>query len=305
MVHRKRWKCPNCGRFWDIPIGNDSSRCPKCKPPDPQTSAEDFGEREFQSFYSRFAVDSGESNQESKRPADAEPFFVPLPAIAPETRPKALFTRLLVRKRKKAHSFAFALTAALIVCCVGLITLFVLERPKPAERAATEPEATPEVPGSNVAKEESAITLAEFDSWFGRQSEPDEMLWLSFPGLMEQENRQNAKKRGQMKRVALRDAERTKKWNEIRGRRVTWQGTVAGVVTMDDGDRALLFGSSGPSMLQIMVRLQKGRTADFLRVGDTVAYSGLLDSIVNLGVAVHLNIVDGRIVIRSNPGAAD
>ena len=31
MVERQRWRCPKCGRRWDIPVGHNPTECPKCK----------------------------------------------------------------------------------------------------------------------------------------------------------------------------------------------------------------------------------------------------------------------------------
>jgi hypothetical protein len=156
------------------------------------------------------------------------------------------------------------------------------------------PVATTEPPESgNTKDEQSAISLAEFDSLFGRETEENEFIRLTVPQLMQQETK--PRRRAQMKRIERRDLERNNKWKEIHGKRVNWRGSVD-LVTTIDGRRAVCFGASGGSKLQIAVQLRSDHVADNLRTGDQVTYNGVLDSVVNLGLGIHLNITDGVII---------
>jgi hypothetical protein len=92
MVERRRWKCPNCGRTWDIPIGHNPQSCPKCMSREAQSPASTDPERQLQDFYTRPRSEPASSawspqtptephqNQQPPRP---EPFFIGLPHESP------------------------------------------------------------------------------------------------------------------------------------------------------------------------------------------------------------------------------
>jgi hypothetical protein len=236
---------------------------------------------------------AGEDNAQS--PVSAEPFFIPVPSdsldlhASPTRNPVA-------RNRKQGGGFPVAVAMACVASCLllGGWIAFQKSTTKPAsvnappfQDAATKTEVV------NAKDEQSAISLVEFDSLFGRETEENEFGWLMVPQLMQQETKPGS--RAQMKRIEKRDLERKNKWKEIRGKRVTWRGSVD-LVTTINGMRAVCVGASGGSKLQIAIQLRSDCVLENLRTGDQVTYNGVLDSIVNLGLGVHLNITDGTII---------
>jgi hypothetical protein len=358
MVERRRWQCPQCGRKWEIPIGHDPTGCPRCEHGTSESSAAEAGERDFQAFFSRFAVETSRRTSLSK-PVDgaareekaqslagAEPFFIPLSTESSDTHAAPMRNPLAGRRRKQRGGFPIAVAVACVASCLLLGGLIAYQKsttksaianaprvqnaaPKPG--AATKIEVVRDVgpgivPGAalknrpksepfrptldgdapispvataepsesgNATHEQSAISLAEFDSLFGRETEENEFVQLTLPQLMQQETKPG--RRAQMKRIERRDLERNNKWKEIRGKRVTWRGSVDFVTTIN-GRRGVCFGASGGSKLQIAIQLRSDRVAENLHTGDQVTYNGVLDSIVNLGLGMHLNIADGVII---------
>jgi hypothetical protein len=315
MVERRRWQCPKCGSRWDIPAGRDPKRCPKCKEGQRLERTDDPGERDFEAFAAKLSAESSAHGSFPKStngtareagplgPVSSEPFFVPLRAEAP-ARYTPLASPIAARKRRR--SSGLPVSVAVVACILMLFGLVTLQRINSRHDGASAEEAREniEVPESNPSQEESAITLAEFDAWFGREAEHYEFIRSALPGVMEQDNAQGNLSSAEMKRIKLRQSQRDKKWREIHGKTVQWQITIGRVERQDDDRYMIYTGQSGQSMLQMGIQIPDERVGTTLRNGDRITFRGTLDSLTNVvGLAIDLNITDARIVDIRRPGS--
>jgi hypothetical protein len=159
MVTRRLWKCPQCGRRWEIPAGYDPQSCPKCVRAASDSAASDSavsdsavsdslsadaGERDVRSSFAAFVgEDSTDTPRLSARtvrnvvqPASEQAFFVPL-----ASEPHALHTAVaeesdVFRKRKRRSETPFVAIVACVGGCLLMVGLIVYQKTKSHAGAA-------------------------------------------------------------------------------------------------------------------------------------------------------------------------
>jgi len=116
MVERWRWTCPECGRRYDIPLGHDPKKCPKCAPEIPQTAR-------------------GEPADDPQRPAREPTFMTRPPEQGAEPEPPRSYSA----KRGKRRSFGIIVALSALVCFLVLGFFLAFENARDRSRGNGDP----------------------------------------------------------------------------------------------------------------------------------------------------------------------
>jgi hypothetical protein len=168
MITRRLWKCPQCGRRWDIPAGFEPESCPKCVPAAADPSAVELAERDVRSFFAPFVAaasvreESTDARRRSERmvrqaeqPADDPGFFMPLAIESPGLDTATEEEPAVFRKRKQRSEIPLGAVVACVAGCVVIVGLIVYQKTKGPTGAAiaikTAVEGKVERPGAAVS----------------------------------------------------------------------------------------------------------------------------------------------------------
>ena len=154
MITRRLWKCPRCGRRWDIPAGFDPQSCPKCAPAAsdsaasdsavPDSLSADTGERDVRSFFAPFVVEASacarrpphRPDRGAARPASEPAFFVPLATESHALHAAVAEEPDVFRKCKRRSETPFVAIVACVGGCLLMVGLIVYQKTKSHAGAA-------------------------------------------------------------------------------------------------------------------------------------------------------------------------
>jgi hypothetical protein len=145
MITRHLWKCPQCGRRWDIPAGFDPQSCPKCVPAAADSPSADAGERDLRSSSALFV---GEDSTGARRPrartvrdveqpASQGDFFVPLSTESLGLDAAVAEEPVVLRKRKQRAEIPLGAVVACVAGCLVMVGLIVYQKTKGHAGAAS------------------------------------------------------------------------------------------------------------------------------------------------------------------------
>ncbi len=144
MISRRLWKCPQCGRRWEIPAGSDPQCCPKCVPAAAESQSADSGERGVRSFFAAFVVEDAtgarrppkRTVRDAKQAASEPAFFVPLPTESNVLDATLAEEPDVFRKRKQRSRVPLVAVVACVAGCVLMVGLIVYQKTKGLTSAA-------------------------------------------------------------------------------------------------------------------------------------------------------------------------
>jgi hypothetical protein len=165
MVTRRLWKCPQCGRRWEIPTGYDPQSCPKCVRAASDSAASDSpsadaGERDVRLSFAAFVVEDSvgarrpldRTVREAEQPASERDFFVPLATASHALHAAVAEEPDVFRKRKRRSETPFVAIVACVGGCLLMVGLIVYQKTKSHAGAANAVkgavEGQPERPGA-------------------------------------------------------------------------------------------------------------------------------------------------------------
>jgi hypothetical protein len=178
MITRRLWKCPRCGRRWEIPAEVDPKGCPKCVPAACDSPSADLGKRDFQSFFAPFVREDSTSAQgradravhDVEQPASERAFFIPLATESYALDAATAEEPVVFRKRKQRSQVPLVAVVACVAGCVLIVGLIVYQKTKGRTAAAIaikttveghlerpESAASPSMAGTRDGRTESAV----------------------------------------------------------------------------------------------------------------------------------------------------